>query len=133
MTALSDDDIDDLMDSAMEAESDAVRIEISPLDEAVQSLQEMFLKPMYLVSGDGEELEKALRYYNGKPLIGIANETNIDEYIAIACRGAALSVADTSLAAKAAAVLGEKNVFVDPGDGRLMDIAGETVCEFVEE
>ena len=133
MTALSDDDIDDLMDSAMEAESDAVRIEISPLDEAVQSLQEMFLKPMYLVSGDGEELEKALRYYNGKPLIGIANETNIDEYIAIARRGAALSVADASLAAKAAAVLGEKNVFVDSGDGRLMDIAGETVCEFVEE
>ena len=133
MALLSDDDIDDLMDSAMEAESDAVRIEISPLDEAVQELQEMFLKPMYLVSSDVEELEKAVRYYNGKPLIGIANAENIDEYIAIAQKGAALTVADAALAVKAAAVLGENNVFVDAGDGVLATVSGDKVCEIVEE
>lgn len=133
MALLSDDDIDDLMDSAMEAESDAVRIEISPLDEAVQELQEMFLKPMYLVSSDAAELEKAVRYYNGKPLIGIANAENIDEYIAIAQKGAALTVADAALAVKAAAVLGENSVFVDAGDGALAAVSGDKVCEIVEE
>ncbi len=133
IAVLSDDDIDDLIDSAMEAEADAVRIEISPLDDAVQQLQEMFLKPMYLVSEDAGELEKALRYYNGKPLIGIADDANIDEYIAIAEKGAALTVKNAALAEKAAAVLGAKNVFVDEGDGCLKTIAGDKICEFVEE
>jgi len=133
MTILTDDDVDDLVDSAMEAESDAVRIGISPLDEAVQTLQEMFLKPMYLVSSDAEELEKAVRYYNGKPLIGIADEDNIDEYIAIAKKGAALAVKDAALAEKAAAVLGARNAFIDAGNGCLADAEGNRICEFVEE
>jgi len=129
---LTDDDVDDLADSAMDSEADAVMISYSPLDEAVQTLQEMYLKPMYLVSDDAEELEKALRYYNGKPVIGIADADNIDEYIAIAKNGAALAVKDASLAEKAAAVLGAHNVFID--DGESLQLAnGDTAAAIVEE
>lgn len=129
---LTDDDVDDLADSAMDSEADAVMISYSPLDEAVQTLQEMYLKPMYLVSDDAEELEKALRYYNGKPVIGIADADNIDEFIAIARKGAALAVKDASLAEKAAAVLGAHNVFID--DGESLQLAnGDTAAAIVEE
>ena len=129
---LTDDDVDDLADSAMDSEADAVMISYSPLDEAVTALQEMYLKPMYLVSDDAEELEKAVRYYNGKPLIGVADENNIDEYIKIAEKGAALAVNDAALVEKAAAVLGAHNVFVDDGES-LKAANGDDAADIVEE
>lgn len=129
---LTDDDVDDLADSAMDAEADAVMISYSPLDEAVTTLQEMYLKPMYLVSDDADELEKALRYYNGKPLIGVANADNIDEYIEIAKKGAALAVNDAALAEKAVSVLGAHNVFVDDGES-LKNAEGDEAAAIVEE
>ena len=107
-------------------------ISYSPLDEAVTTLQEMYLKPMYLVSDDADELEKALRYYNGKPLIGVANADNIDEYIEIAKKGAALAVNDTALAEKAVSVLGAHNVFVDDGES-LTNAEGDEAAAIVEE
>ena len=126
---LADDDIDDLIDSAMDAEGDAIKLAYSPLDEAVTALQEMYLKPMYLVSDDAAELEKAVRYYNGKPLIGIADAENIDAYIAIAKKGAALAVADDELAEKAACVLGADNVFIDKGEGELLTADGNPAAD----
>ena len=130
---LSDDDIDDLLDSAMEAEADAIMVACAPLDEAVTALQEMYLKPMYLVSDDMDEMEKALRYYNGKPLIGVANAGSIEGFIALARRGAALAVADEALAEKAAQALGARNVFIDKGDGRLLCADGTPAADITEE
>lgn len=129
---LTDDDVDDLADSAMDSEADAVMISYSPLDEAVTTLQEMYLKPMYLVSDDADELEKAFMYYNGKPLIGVADAENIDRYIDIARMGAALAVNDISLAEKAAAALGAHNVFVDDGES-LTAFDGTPAADIVEE
>ena len=129
---LTDDDVDDLADSAMDSEADAVMISYSPLDEAVTTLQEMYLKPMYLVSDDADELENAVRCYNGKPLIGVADADNIDRYIEIAQKGAALAVNDEALAEKAAAILGAHNVFIDDGE-RLTALGGVPAADIVEE
>lgn len=130
---LTDDDIDELLDSAMESEADAIMVSCAPLDEAVTALQEMYLKPMYLVSDDMGELERALRYYNGKPLIGVAEAGNIDGYIALARRGAALAVEDEALAEKAAQALGARNVFIDTGDGRLLRADGMPAADITVE
>lgn len=130
---LTDEDIDDLLDSAMEAEADGIMVACAELDETVTALQEMYLKPMYIISDDMGELERALRYYNGKPLIGIANAENIQEYIALARRGAALAVVNEALAEKAAQALGARNVFIDAGDGRLLRADGMPAADITEE
>lgn len=130
---LTDEDLDDLLDSAMEAESDAIMVACAPLDETVTALQEMYLKPIYLVSDNLGEMERALRYYNGKPLIGVADAENIDGYIALARRGAALAVADEALAEKAAQALGARNVFIDGGDGCLLRLGGTPAANITED
>lgn len=113
-----DGDVDDLIDEALDSDADVIRVRYSPLEEAVTQLQETVLTPLYLVAESPAEAEKALRAYNGKPLIGVANRADLAAYIAVAKRGgAALCVSDPVLADEAAAILGAKNVFVDNGDG----------------
>jgi hypothetical protein len=69
------------------------------------------------VTASPAEAEKALRLYNGKPLVGVAGDEDIEEYIRIAREGgAALAVASEALHARAAEALGAKNVFVDCGE-----------------
>ncbi len=113
---ISEDDLDDMTDNALEAEAEVVMVAYHPLVEAVQALQEVVLKPMYLVAQTPEEAEAALRLYNGKPLLGVADAENLNPYIRIAKEGgAALAVGAEALYAPAAQVLGAKNVFVDCG------------------
>lgn len=118
---VSADDVDDMVDSALEAEADALMVAHAPLAEAVRALQELVLKPMYLVAESPAEAEAALLLYNGKPLIGIAGADDLEEYIHIAKRGgAALAVGTEALYELAAEALGAKNVFVDCGADETM-------------
>lgn len=127
---ISGDDPDEMVDAALEAEADVLMVAYSPLAEAVAALQEMILKPMYLVARTPGEAEAALRIYNGKPLVGIAGEGNLEEYIRVAREGgAALAVSSGALCARAAEALGAANVFVDCGkDARLSEkLSGDGV------
>lgn len=113
---VSGDALDDMLDSALESEAEAVLVAYSPLAEAVTALQEVVLKPMYLVADSPAEAERALRLYNGKPLLGVADEGDLAEYVRIAKEGgAALAVSAEALWGRAAEALGAKNAFVDCG------------------
>lgn len=114
---VTEDDVEDMVDTALEAQEEVIMVSRSSLAEAVQALQEVILKPMYLVAASPAEAERALRLYNGKPLIGIADAKDLDAYIRIAkTGGAALAIFPDASYDRAAEALGKENVFVDCGE-----------------
>lgn len=118
---VSEDDLEDLADAALEAASDILMLSHSRLSAAVAAVQEVALKPLYIVAKSPKQAEAALRIYNGKPLIGVAGGGDLAEYIRIAREGgAALAVGAEALYGVAAEALGAENVLVDCGeDARL--------------
>lgn len=128
---ISADDPDDLMDNAMDAEGGALLVSGSNLAEQVTALQECILTPMYLKAETPGEARKALRYYNGKPLIGVADRATVAEYAELAACGADLTVADAECARIAAEKIGEKRVLIDAGDGFLRRMDGTVAAKLI--
>ncbi|MGI6238257.1 MAG: homocysteine S-methyltransferase family protein [Christensenellales bacterium] len=113
---VSADDIEDMIDSALETHAEIILVEYTPLADAVQALQETIRKPLYLVASSPEEARRALRLYDGAPILGVATHADIDAYESIAkSGGASLAVADEALFDRASDVLGAHRVFVDCG------------------
>lgn len=84
-------DIDDIVDFALESDADVICVAHGRLAELVASIQESSFKPLILLSQDFDNLSRAARIYNGKPMIGIANVYNFFYMVEIAKEnGAAL-------------------------------------------
>lgn len=127
------DDQDDMLDNAMDAEAEAVKLACGDLAEAASYIQETMLKPMYLCGDDPDEVAAAARGYNGRPMIGVAKENTLARFIEAAKQwGAVLAVSDENLAALAAEELGEKNVLIDLGD-TLTRCGGSTAATVTAE
>ncbi|MBR2441444.1 MAG: homocysteine S-methyltransferase family protein [Clostridia bacterium] len=110
LVACTDGDIDDIIDTALDAQDEgADLLSVSARADYIQELQAVVNLPLRLEAETPEQLEKALRAYNGKPLV-LGDKEFV--FPLVKKYGCAVAVKESMLEKARAYGIPNKNIFV---------------------